>query len=102
MKTIEEQYGEQYKAIKRHYRKRKFIGALIMAVVALILLFYTYIGYKKIIEVAEVTQVMSFMFGICAAVISIRLPFHQTHSEYIQLRDLNSAYTHERFRQRKG
>ena len=45
---------------------------------------------------------MTGILGIGAAVIAIRMPFHQSHSEYIQLRDLNNAYTHERFRQGKG
>lgn len=102
MNTLEEQYNEQFKAIKKHYRKRKIIGALIMGVTAIGCLTYFYLSYKKLIEFDGAMQGISLIFGIGCAVIAIRLPFHQTHNEYIQLRDLNSAYTHERFRERNG
>lgn len=102
MNTIEQQYNEQYKKIKKYYRKRKIIQTLISSIIAIILLGYAYLSYKKIINSDDLKMVMTFLFGVGAAIIAIRTPFYQTHSEYIQLKDLNSAYTHERFRERKG
>ena len=100
--NIDEQYEMQWKAIKRHYRKRKLTISLIACVIAIILLSYAVMSYKKIIEPDDFKMAMAGIFGIGSAVIAIRMPFHQTHNEYIQLRDLNSAFKHERFRERKG
>lgn len=100
--NIEEQYQSQWKEIKRYYRKRKLTISLIFGIIAIILLTYAYLSYKRIIEQDDLKMAMTGILGIGAAVIAIRMPFHQSHSEYIQLRDLNSAYTHERFRQGKG
>lgn len=102
MKSIDEQYKAQYKEIKKRYRKRKLIGSLIIGIIAIGLLSYFYLSIKDIIEYDPFFQTFSIIAGIGTAVIAIAMPFKQTHSEYIEIRDLNSAYTHERFRERNG
>ncbi len=102
MNTLEQQYNEQLKEIKKRYRKRKLRQTVISGIIAIILLGFTYMGYKNLIEIKDMTWVMAGIFGFGALAIAIRTPFYQTHNEYIELRDLNSAYTHERFRNRNG
>lgn len=102
MKDINEQYKAQYREIKKRYRKRKIIISAITGTIAISLLTYTYLSYKHIIEYDDFNIIMCGLFGIGSAIIAVRTPFHQTHNEYIELRDLNSAYTHERFRNRNG
>ena len=102
MNTIEEQFNEQLKEIKQRYRKKKFKQTLISGILAIILLLYAYVGLKNIIEMTDKTMIFTGLAGFTALAIAIRTPFYQSKSEYIELRDLNSAYTHERFRQRKG
>lgn len=102
MKTIDEQYKVQFKEIKKRYRKKKLIGTLIIGMIAIGLIGYFYLSIKDIIEYDPFFQAFSLIAGIAAAVIAVAMPFKQTHSEYIELRDLNSAYTHERFRERNG
>ncbi len=102
MKDINEQYRAQYKEIIKRYRKRKIITSTIAGIIAIGLLTYAYLSYKHIIEYDDYKIIMYGLFGIGSAIIAIRTPFHQTHNEYIELRDLNSAYTHERFRNRNG
>lgn len=102
MNTIEEQFNKQLKEIKRRYRKKKLAQTLISGIIAIILLLYAYMGLKKLIEMTDMTMMFTGLAGFTALAIAIRTPFNQSKSEYIELRDLNSAYTHERFRQRKG
>lgn len=102
MKSINEQYREQYNEIKSRYRKRKMKQTIIAGVIAIILLGYAYLNFKKIITPDDFKMAMSFLFGVGAAIIAIRTPFHQTQSEQSELLSLNDAYTQERFRERNG
>lgn len=100
--NIEEQYNAQYKEIKkRHFKKRLLISGIAL-MFGLPTLIYAILSYKNIIEYNDFNIIFFGLIGIAFIIIAIRNLFHQSHSEYIELRDLNSAYTHERFRERKG
>lgn len=99
MNTVNEQYNAQYKSIKKAYRKRKTVQA---ATAAIILLGYAVLNFKGIVPQDDFKMVMTGMFGIGAAIIAIRTPFHQTSAEQAEILSLNNAYTQERFKERNG
>lgn len=102
MNTVKEQYNAQYKSIKKAYRKRKMVQTAISAIVAIILLGYAVLNFKGIVPQDDFKMVMTGMFGIGAAIIAIRTPFHQTSAEQAEILSLNNAYTQERFKERNG